>query len=65
MLEKNDSMLLAEKEDLEEVLEENLQDKLGSMMLSKNVDLGMDGDGIGENEDFDRLDSSADGMTDL
>jgi hypothetical protein len=35
------------------------------MMLSKNVDLGMDGDGIGEGEDFDRLDSSADGMTDL
>ena len=58
-------MLVAEKEDLEEVLEENIQDKVGQMMLSKNVDLGMDGDGIGEGEDFDRLDSSADGMIDL
>jgi hypothetical protein len=29
MLEKGDSMLVAEKEDLEEVLEENIRDKVG------------------------------------
>lgn len=34
-------------------------------MLSKNVDLGMDGEGLAEGEDFDRQESSADGMTDL
>ena len=34
-------------------------------MQGANVDLGMDGGGLGEGEDFDRLDSSAEGMTDL
>ena len=58
-------MLVAEKEDLEDVLNENIEDKIGEMMLNKNVDLGISGDGIAEGEDFDRMDSSADGMTDL
>ena len=52
--EKTDSMILAEKEDLQEVLQDELQDKIGEIVLSKNVDLGMDGEGLGEGEDFDR-----------